>query len=110
MWLLTRMRLELDGLLVVLLIVGAALIPAGSVFAETGTEFSGSVVMADAAAGKLAVKKEGGGTRFTFVVSDKTQFEGPGLKSLRDVKKGDHVTVTYLVSGVQYLAQKVTKK
>jgi len=78
--------------------------------AESGTDFPGTVLMVDAAAGKLSVMKEGGGTRFTFVVNDKTQFDGVGLKSLKDVKKGDNVTVNYVVTGSQYIAQKVSKK
>lgn len=86
---------------------GVFLVPAS--LAQSGTDFPGTVVMVDPAAGKLAVKKEAGGTRFTFVVNDKTQFEGPGLKSLKDIRKGDSVTVTYQVTGSQYLAVKVTK-
>ena len=74
-----------------------------------GTDFPGTVLLVDAAAGKLAVKKDAGGTRFTFVVNDKTQFEG-GVKGLKDVKKGDTVTVNYQGTGSQYLALKVTKK
>jgi hypothetical protein len=76
--------------------------------AQGGTEFAGTVLTVDATAGKLAVKKDGGGTRFTFVVNDKTKFEG-GPAGLKDVAKGDHVVVTYGVSGSQYLAQKVSK-
>ena len=83
---------------------------AAPVFSESGTEFGGTVLAVDAAAGKLTVKKEGGGTRFTFVANDKTRFEGSGLKSLKDVKKGDSVTVMYVVTGSQYFAQKVAKK
>jgi len=64
----------------------------------------------DPAGGKLSVKKDGGGTRFTFVVNDKTKFEGEGLNSLKDVKKGDNVTVNYVVTGSQYVAQRVSKK
>ena len=69
--------------------VSAGLIGMSSVWAETGTDFAGTVLTVDPAAGKLGVKKEGGGTRFTFVVNDKTQFSGPGLTSLKDVKKGE---------------------
>ncbi|HET8580301.1 MAG TPA: hypothetical protein VFL31_04815 [Nitrospiraceae bacterium] len=86
------------------------LITVASVFAQSGTDFLGTVLMVDLAAGKLSVKKIEGGTRFTFVVNDKTQFEGAGLKSLKDVKKGDNVTVNYVVTGAQYIAQKVSKK
>jgi hypothetical protein len=78
--------------------------------AQTGTEFSGTVLSADPATGKLAVKKEDGGTRFTFVATDKTKFEGAGLKGLAELKKGDRVTVTYIVTGSQYVAQKVSRK
>lgn len=74
-----------------------------------GTDFSGTVLMVNAAEGKVTVKKEGGGTRFTFLVDDKTQFDG-GLKGLKDLKKDDKVTVTYVVTGSQYIAQRVTKK
>jgi hypothetical protein len=56
------------------------------------------------------VLKEGGGTRFTFVANDQTQFKGEGLKSVTDLKKGDAVTVTYRVVGSQYQAQVVAKK
>ena len=79
-----------------------------SALAESGTDFSGKVLMVDAAAGKLSVMKEGGGTRFTFVVNDKTQFEK--AKSLSECKKGDNVTVNYVVTGSQYIAQKVSRK
>ena len=82
----------------------------GPALAESGTDFPGTVVMVDPAAGKLSVKKDGGGTRFTFVVNDKTKFEGEGLNSLKDVKKGDNVTVNYVVTGSQYIAQRVSKK
>jgi hypothetical protein len=81
---------------------------AGAVHAQAGTDFQGTVLTADPAAGKLIVKKDEGGTRFTFVVNDKTQFTGSGLKNLADLKKGDHVVVTFLVNGAQYVAQKVT--
>jgi hypothetical protein len=78
-----------------------------AVHAQDGTDFKGTV-LADPAAGKLIVKKDEGGTRFTFVVNDKTQFTGSTLKSLADIKKGDHVMITYVVNGSQYVAQKVT--
>jgi len=77
--------------------------------AETAVDFPGTVLLADQATGKLAVKKADGGTRFTFVVNEKTKFEG-AAKTLADLKKGDSVTVTYVVAGSQYLAQKVVKK
>src|ERR1051326_6312111 len=74
--------------------------------AETGAEFKGSVASVDAAAKKFAVKKEGGGSRFTFVVNDKTKFEGEA-KSLNDLKPGIAVTVHYVVTGSQYIALRV---
>jgi len=77
--------------------------------AQTGTDFSGTVLMVNVAEGKITVKKEGGGTRFTFVADDKTRFDG-GPKGLKDLKKDDKVTVTYVVMGSQYFAQKVAKK
>jgi len=75
-----------------------------------GTDFPGTVLMVDPAAGKISVKKEQGGTRFTFVVNDKTKFNGPGWKSLADVKKGDDVSVTYSVSGSQYVAEQIAAR
>jgi hypothetical protein len=95
-------------LLMTLLIVGLSLVVTVSASAETGTEFPGTVLSADAAAGKLAVKKEGSGTRFTFVINEKTQFNGD-VKSLADLKKGDSVNVTYSAVGSQYIAQRVSK-
>jgi len=77
--------------------------------AEGGTEFMGTVVSVDTSSGKFAVKKDGGGSRFTFVANDKTRFEG-GLKAVKDLKKDDHVTVTYRVQGPQYVAVTVTLK
>lgn len=95
-------------LLLVTLVAVMCLADAATVHAQGGTDFPGTVLATDAAAGKLIVKKDDGGTRFTFVVTDKTQFAGSGRKSLADVKKGDHVIVTYTVNGTQYVAQKVT--
>lgn len=77
---------------------------------ETVTEFPGTVLKIDQATGKFAVKKDGSGTRFTFVADEKTSFGGPGLASLKDLKKDDHVMVLYHVQGSQYLATSVTKK
>jgi hypothetical protein len=91
------------GLLLVFSCAGAA-----AVHAQGGTDFQGTVLTADPAAGKLIVKKDEGGARFTFVVNDKTQFTGSRLKNLADMKKGDHIVVTYLINGTQYVAQKVT--
>src|SRR2546428_9076527 len=89
--------------------VSAGLIGMSSVWAETGTDFAGTVLTVDPAAGKLGVKKEGGGTRFTFAGSATTPFAAPGLTSLKDVKKGDSVTVPSGVTGSQYAALKLTK-
>ncbi len=83
--------------------------PGVSVPADTGTEFPGTVLSVDAATGKFAVKKDSGGTRFTFVANDNTQFEG-GPKSIKELKQGDHVLVLYQVTGSQYIALKVTAK
>jgi len=106
----TRYRQRLSHhLAVAVLFVGLLLLATGTVWAQAGVEFPGTVLMVDPAGGKLAVKKDGGGTRFTFVVNEKTQFEGT-IKSLKDVKKDDKVTVLYAVTGSQYLAQKITKK
>lgn len=92
---------------VAVLLAGLLLLAAGTLWAQAVVEFSGTVLMVDPAAGKLAVKKEGGGTRFTFTANEKTQFEG--IKGLKDLKKDDKVTVLYVVTGSQYLAQKITK-
>lgn len=78
--------------------------------AETGTEFPGTVLTVDHTTGKFAVKKDGGGTRFTFVANDKTKFQGTGLASLKDLRKDDKVLVLYHVQGSQYLAMSVTKR
>jgi len=89
-------------------VILGSLLAAGAAQAQ-GAEFTGTVLMADPAAGKLAVKKEEGGTRFTFVVNEQTQFEGPA-KSLKELKKGDRVAVQYQVVGSQYLAVRVGPK
>ena len=75
--------------------------------AEGGTEFVGTVLSVDTSSGKFAVKKDGGGSRFTFVANEKTQFDG-GVKALKDLKKDDHVAVLYQVQGSQYVALNVT--
>ncbi len=95
--------------LIHMLVISLCLGGVGTALAQGATDFPGTVLMVDPAAGKLSVKKADGGTRFTFIVTDKTQFAGAGLKSLADVKKGDSVTVTYVVSGSQYIAQRVAK-
>jgi hypothetical protein len=81
-----------------------------TVLSSAGTDFPGTVLMVDPGAGKIGVKKEQGGTRFTFVVTDKTKFNGPGWKSLADVKKGDDVNVTYTVNGSQYVADQIAAR
>jgi hypothetical protein len=78
--------------------------------AETGTEFPGTVLMVDHATGKFAVKKDPGGTRFTFVANDKTQFLGTGFSSLKDLRKDERVIVLYQVQGSQYVALSVSKQ
>ena len=86
------------------------MISAASAQVDSGIEFPGTVLTVDVTAGKFAVKKEGGGTRFTFVTNDKTKFQGAGLASLKDLQKGDKVIVLYHVQGSQYLAVSVTKQ
>ncbi|MEP7150944.1 MAG: hypothetical protein ABI856_04475, partial [Nitrospira sp.] len=65
---------------------------------ERGTEFVGTVLSVDTSSGKFAVKKDGGGSRFTFVANEKTHFDG-GANAVKDLKKDDHVTVLYQVQG-----------
>jgi hypothetical protein len=76
------------------------------VLAQNAVDFPGTVLKVDDVAGKLTVKKDG--TRFTFVVDGRTQYAG--VKALKDIKAGDRVTVSYLVMGSQYVAQKIAKK
>jgi len=71
------------------------------------TTFEGTVVSADAAAGKLVVTNKQSGARFTFVVTKNTAFEGEKLKSLADLTKGQTVQVEYETKGTQYVAAKV---
>jgi hypothetical protein len=87
-------------------VITAASHPAG---AAAEVEFAGAVISADAKTGKMAVKKEGGGTRFTFVTNEQTRWEG-GLKGIGDVKKDDSVVVVYQVQGSQYIAIRVAPK
>jgi hypothetical protein len=89
------------------LFLGLSVVPHSSMAADA-VEFPGTVVSVDAAASKFAVKKDSGGTRFTFVTNDKTIFEG-GPKGVDDLKKDDHIVVLYRVQGSQYVAQKVIK-
>lgn len=81
-----------------------------STLADNGIEFPGTVLTVDLAAGKFAVKKDSGGTRFTFVANDKTKFQGAGLASLKDLHKDDKITVLYQMQGSVYLAISVTKR
>ena len=80
-----------------------------SALAEGGIAFEGTVISVDTTSGKFAVKKEGGGSRFTFVANEKTHFDGEA-KAVKDLKKDDHVTVLYQVQGSQYVALTVTLK
>lgn len=91
---------------ILLLAIAACLGTVGSpVLSQNAVDFSGTVLKVDEAAGKLTVKKEG--ARFTFVIDGRTQYAG--VKALREIKAGDSVTVTYIVMGSQYVAQKVAK-
>ena len=104
-----RLQIVRLSILAFLAVVALLLIGVPAWAADAGTDYPGTVVMVDASAGKLAVKKEGGGSRFTFVVNDKTQFDG-GIKSLKDVKQGAPVIVKYMVEGSQYTALKITAR
>jgi hypothetical protein len=97
----------LTALLMVFILV-AGDVPFRSGAQAQTTDFTGTVLMVDPAAGKLAVKKDGG-TRFTFVINAQTQFDGK-IKRLTDLNKGDAVTVQYQLVGSQYVALKVTSK
>ena len=90
--------------LAIMLVVCVAVLSA-PVLAQNAVDFHGTVLKVDDAAGKLTVKKDG--TRFTFVVDGRTQYAG--IKALKDIKAGDAVTVTYIVMGSQYIAQKIAK-
>jgi hypothetical protein len=72
-------------------------------------DFPGTVITVDAAANKVAVKKDGGGPRFTFTATEKTRFQGSGVTGLKDLKKDDHIVVQYQVEGAKYQALSVTK-
>lgn len=95
------------GMMLVLVFAVALAVVAAPALAQNLVDFPGTVLKVDEVAGKLTVKKDG--TRFTFVIDGKTQFSG-GPKGLKDVKAGDTVTVSYLVMGSQYVAQKIAKK
>ena len=98
------------GLLAIAIALTIELGMQAQAMAQQVVEFAGTVLSIDVGAKKFAVLKEGGGTRFTFVANDQTQFKGEGLKTLSNLKKGDAVTVIYRVVGSQYQAQVVTKK
>ena len=68
-------------------------------------QYTGEVLKVDVDAKKLTVKKPDG-NRFTFVVNEKTGFSGK-RQSLRDLSKGDHVTVDFETTGGQYTATRV---
>jgi len=93
------------GILAVMLTACVGIIGAPAL-AQNAVDFPGTVLKVDDTAGKLTVKKEG--TRFTFVVDGRTQYAG--VKALKEIKTGDAVTVTYIVMGSQYIAQKIAKK
>ena len=61
----------------------------------------------DLSSGRFAVKKDDGGSRFTFVANEKTHFDG-GAKAMKDLKKDDRVAVRYQRQGSQYVALNVT--
>ncbi|HET6673808.1 MAG TPA: hypothetical protein VFG71_00645 [Nitrospiraceae bacterium] len=94
---------------IVLLVLLCVITMTGSAEAAAEVEFAGTVLTADAKTGKLAVKKESGGTRFTFVTGEQTRWED-GLKGIADLKKDDHVVVVYQVQGSQYIALRVAPK
>jgi len=92
--------------LVVAMFVACIALVGAPVLAQNVVDFPGTVLKVDDAAGKLTVKKNG--TRFTFVVDGRTQYAG--VKALKEIKTGDMVTVSYIVMGSQYVAQKVAKR
>ena len=83
-------------------LVGPAAVSAGNV-----VDFAGIVLKVDEAAGKLTVKNAAA-TRFAFIVDGRTQYAG--VKALKELKEGDTVTVSYVVLGSQYVAQKITRQ
>ncbi|MCE3223827.1 MAG: hypothetical protein K0S58_2007 [Nitrospira sp.] len=106
----TMHRLKVVGFLALLLAVtwcGSWRSDSEQALAAEGTEYVGIVLSIDMSSGKFAVKKDGGGSRFTFVANEKTHFEG-GAKAVKDLKKGDHVSVLYQMQGSQYVALNVT--
>ncbi len=98
------------GGIVVLVVACVCTMSVVSAQTDKGIEFPGTVLTVDLTAGKFAVKKDGGGTRFMFVANDATKFQGTGLASLKDLQRDDKVMVLYHVQGSQYLAISVTKR
>lgn len=94
-----------QGMLFVCMLVTSLAVVHAPALAQHVVDFPGTVLKVDDAAGKLTVKKEG--TRFTFVVDGRTQYAG--VNALKEIKAGDAVTVTYIVMGSQYIAQKIAK-
>jgi hypothetical protein len=94
-----------QGMMLVLMFVISIAIIGAPVLAQNAVDFPGTVLKVDDVSGKLTVKKDG--TRFTFVVDGRTQYAG--INALKDIKAGDAVTVTYIVMGNQYIAQKIAK-
>lgn len=95
--------------LLLLVVFASGIMTAELAGAAAEVEFAGTVISADAKTGKIAVKKELGGTRFTFVTNEQTRWES-GLKGIGDLKKDDHVVVGYQVQGSQYIALRVAPK
>jgi hypothetical protein len=99
----SRCLLGVAGLLLGVMMV------AGWASAGSDIEFPGTVISADPATGKVSVKKEAGGTRFTFVTNEATKWEH-GLKGIGDLKKDDPVVVFYKTQGSQYVAVRIAPK
>ncbi len=95
------------GIMVLALLLSTASPGLAPVRAAGDVEFSGTVLKVDQAAGKVTVKKEGSGTRFTFVVNAKTTYKG--AEGLAGLKPGDAVTVHYVTEGSTYLAKAITR-
>jgi hypothetical protein len=85
--------------------VGSTLVLAeGSV-----VEFSGKVKKVLVEKNKVGIKDPKTKKRFTVVINGDSKLEG--FSSIKDVKKGDLVGGSYVVtSGGKYIAQKLTKK
>jgi hypothetical protein len=103
-----RNDVSMSRLLLLVGILAGAMMSASFAMAAGEVEFAGTVLAADAKAGKLTVKKDAGGTRFTFLTNEETRWE-PDLKGIGDLKKEDHVTVWYQMQGSQYVARRVAR-